>query len=74
MRQEKTSLKINLSYATNSNQSTTMKTTTTDQKKLSVLSIFAAAVKFAMGIFSWIITIIFMIVVMIMTNTRQKAV
>lgn len=49
-----------------------MKTALQNQKKFSVLSIFAAAGKFAMGIFSWVITIIFMIVVLILTNKKKQ--
>jgi hypothetical protein len=48
-----------------------MKTTLQNQKKLSVPGVFASAGKFLMGILSWIITILFMIVVLIITDKKK---
>lgn len=48
-----------------------MKTNSSNQKKLSVLSVLGAAVKVVTGLFSWIITILFMIIVLIITNKKS---
>ena len=48
-----------------------MKTNSSNPKKLSVLSVLGVAGKVLVGIFSWLVTILFMIVVLIITNKKS---